>query len=103
MDPIDYCRRIESGRDDASERVIMARIALNALVDAHAFPVDLSELAALSSEANILTRSMLSYCAMHPEEYGSLGCRRARQLAAFVADSMNIESSEDSIHEGKEQ
>jgi len=64
----------------------MARIALNALVDAHAFPVDLSELAELSSEANILTRSMLSYCAIHQAEYGSLGAEFTRRLTAIVEE-----------------
>lgn len=62
----------------------MARIALNALVDPHAYPVDMSEMAALSSEANILTRSMLSYCVIHPEYFGSLRPDTTRRLAILV-------------------
>jgi hypothetical protein len=85
MNPIDYCFRIESGRDEDSERVVMARIALNTLVDPHAYPVDMSELACLSTEPNILTRSMLNYCVIHPEYFGSLAQERARYLAALVS------------------
>lgn len=85
MNPIDYCMRIESERDDFAERVVMARIALNALFDPNAYPVDMSELASLTSEPNILTRSMLNYCVIHPEYFGSLDQPRARRLAALVS------------------
>jgi len=101
MNPIDYCFRIESGRDEDSERVVMARIALNTLVDPHAYPIDLSEMAALSSEPNILSRSMLSYCAMHPEYFGSLRPELTRRLVAFIqqqateAPSVNAPTPED--------
>lgn len=103
MNPVDFCLRILSGRDGNGERVVMARIALNALVDPHAYPVDLSELAALSCEPNILTRSMLTYCAMHPEEFGSLGERLTRRLSDFVQESVDRRLSRRSVHEGNEQ
>lgn len=72
MHPVDYFIRIKNVKDSAKDRVSMARIALNTLFDPHVYPIDLSLLSEMSTEAYVLSRSMLTYCRLFPEYYGSL-------------------------------
>lgn len=53
------------------DRAVIARVVLNALFDPTQYPVDLSEVEALTDSGYALTRSFLNFCAINPWSYGS--------------------------------
>lgn len=91
MNPMDYFIRIKSGKDSAKDRVSMARIALNTLFDPHVYPVDLSLLSEMSTEAYVLSRSMLTYSRLFPEYYGSLAPDDLEYLQRIVDNRSKLD------------
>lgn len=59
------------GAHRPEDKRVMARVALNALVDPQRYPVDLSEIKGLKIEARLLVRAFLAYMATNANEYGT--------------------------------
>lgn len=80
--PGDFVHAIEMDKYSSRDTPVLARIALNALVDAERFPVDLSEVRALGIDASLAARAFLAYMANNPSEFSSWGIRRCESLIA---------------------
>lgn len=69
--PGDYSLTLQREHIDPNDRRVMARVALNALIDPALYPVDLTEIQNAGSEARMLIHAFLAFMANHPEIYGS--------------------------------
>lgn len=69
MFPSDYYLHVLRSPIEASHRRIMARVALNTLLDPDRYRVDLSEILALPDSERMRTRAFLTYCSMNQQEY----------------------------------
>lgn len=68
LHPADYVHYIETA---GINKPLLARIALNALYDSDAFPVDLSELNTLDSRGGQMARAFLDWCGTDPTQFSS--------------------------------
>ena len=71
MYPGDYALALQRERIDPNDRRVMARVALNALIDPALYPVDITEIQNAGSEARMLIHAFLAFMDNHPERYGS--------------------------------
>lgn len=69
--PGDYNLSLQREHIGPNDRLIMARVALNALIDPELYPVDITEIQNAGYEARILIHAFLDFMANHPERYGS--------------------------------
>lgn len=83
-DFVHYVSHIPSGPD----RLIMLRVALNALHDPDEYPVDFSEILTLRDENRHITQGFLDGCAADPQWYQSWRPDITLTMRAEVADSM---------------
>lgn len=67
----------------------MARIGLNALYDAEAYPVDLSELGTLTSVNRTLVMGFLAYCSLCKIDKYAWGDDEARDLIVMASARAN--------------
>ncbi|MCC8494629.1 MULTISPECIES: hypothetical protein [Xanthomonas] len=80
--PGDFVLAIEGGKYPVEDTRVLARIALNALLDAERFPVDLLEVRTLGIDARIAARAFLTYMANNPGEFSARDARRCEGLIA---------------------
>ena len=80
--PGDFVHAIEMDKYSPTDTPVLARIALNALVDAERFPVDLSEVRALGIDASLAARAFLAYMANNPSEFSARDAGRCEGLIA---------------------
>ncbi|KGR56547.1 hypothetical protein NX79_21305 [Xanthomonas vasicola] len=78
----DFVLAIEGGKYPVEDARVLARIALNALLDAERFPVDLLEVRTLGIEARLAARAFLAYMANNPGEFSARDARRCKGLIA---------------------
>jgi hypothetical protein len=71
LHPGNFVRLIVDGQFDCKVRRVLARIALNALIDPQNYPVDLSEVNELENLAGLAVWGFLAYMANNPFEYGN--------------------------------
>lgn len=85
LHPTDYVNMI-FGSELNADQVVMARVALNVLFDPDQYPVDLSEVMALSGANRILVRGFLAWCAFDPTRYQSRSEELCERLRIAVID-----------------
>lgn len=88
LDFVSYIKRM-TDEDQQADRRVMARVALNALYDSEAYPVDLSEILRLHSINRSLTRAFLLGCSLRPEVFQSWsdgGCAALVELASGIRE-----------------
>lgn len=80
--PGDFVLAIEGSKYPADDARVLARVALNALLDPERFPVDISEIRSLSVDARLAARAFLAYMAMNPSEFSG---RSSKMCEALIA------------------
>lgn len=71
MYPGDYCLYVLREPMNTDHRKVMARVALNTLLDPDRYLVDLSEILLLPYGLRMQTRAFLTYCSINPSEFVS--------------------------------
>ena len=92
--PGDFVLLITHGNFEHKVRRVLARIALNALVDPQKYPVDLSEVNKLHTTANLAAWGFLTYMANHPIEYGNRAHLSCESLLVILKDPADQASPE---------
>ncbi|WP_057920835.1 hypothetical protein [Lysobacter capsici] len=90
LPPIDFMHYVR-GSNIASDQVVMARIALNVLSDPERYPVDLSEIAGMRYESQIMTRAFLAWCAIERDEWLSLPAYLCYSMIQLLPSETNQE------------
>lgn len=89
--PADFVLGIERQKYPEIDTKILARIALNALVDSEQFPVDIAEVRALGVDASLAARAFLAYMATNPEEFSTWSAQRCGNLRTLAQSSSHHE------------
>ncbi len=87
MYPGDYYLHVLRAPMNVSDRRVMARVALNTLLDPDRYRVDISEILHLPQEQRMRTRSFLAFCENHPMEFVSWGPTRCTELLKILEEA----------------
>lgn len=69
--PFDFMRLMEQRDFTLEDKRVMARVALNMLIDPQQYPVDLSEIEQLRDEPRVLTHALIAYMCQNSTEHGN--------------------------------
>ena len=82
--PGDFVHAIEIDKYSSRDTPVLARIALNALVDAERFPVDISEIRSLGIDARLAARGFLAYMANNLSEFSTWSQEQCEGLLSLT-------------------
>lgn len=71
---------------NTGHRKVMARVALNTLLDPDRYLVDLSEILLLPYGLRMRTRAFISYCSINPSEYVSKSRASCTELLKILEE-----------------
>jgi len=86
MYPGDYCLCVLREPMSKDHRKVMARVALNTLLDPDRYLVDLSEILLLPYGLRMKTRAFLSFCSINSSEYVSKSRTSCTELLKIVEE-----------------
>ncbi len=87
--PGDFVLGIERQKYPEVDTKVLARIALNALVDSALFPVDIAEVRALGVDASLAARAFLAYMAINPGEFSTWSAQRCENLRLLAQSNLH--------------
>jgi len=90
--PADFVGYLRKRAKCADDRLVMARIALNALYDPQLYPVDVFEVMRLRNESRVMTEAFLAFCAVNPQQYCSWDDGLCAELFGVVKSELGDEA-----------
>lgn len=98
--PADYMFCLRDNPYRQQDKQVMARVALNALVDPERYPVDLSEVRTLGIGARLLVRAFLAYMANNADEYGTWDAERCKIFHEVLCATKDGDAMSSGLAEG---
>lgn len=84
--PYDFVKAVVS-HDHASDRLALARLGLNVLYDADAFPFDLSEIKRMKTNASLLAYGLIIHATGRPIFYSQQSASLCEELIGLTINN----------------